>query len=160
MDNEDALRKAQPSIPDELQNRCADNWQIQFAIADLCSGVEDFGEKARAAASKIEGKADSRTTGVQLLTDVKALFDNDPTKDLFGDKQPCLSSATIVDRLVADPEGPWAEFYRGRPLTQNRLAKLLGAYRITSQTVSPPGQKDAKGYYRHQFEEVWAFYVL
>ncbi len=61
MDNEDTLRDAKPSMPDELQNRRADNWQLQLAIADLCSGAEDFGDKARAAAIKIEGKADNRT---------------------------------------------------------------------------------------------------
>jgi hypothetical protein len=37
---------------------------------------------------------------------------------------------------------------------------MLGACGITSQTVGPPGQKTAKGYYRSQFEEVWASYVL
>ena len=54
----------------------------------------------------------------------------------------------MVESLINDdPEKPWAEFTRGKPLTQNRLAKLLGAYRIISQTVTPPGKKDAKGYY-------------
>jgi hypothetical protein len=44
-------------------------------------------------------------------------------------------------------------------LTQNRLAKLLGAYRISSQTVTSPGKKDAKGYYRRQFEDAWSYYL-
>lgn len=140
-------------MPDELQNRRADNWSLLIAIADRCPGPEDWSERARAAAIKIEGKADNRTVGVRLLADIKALFDADLATH-------CMASAVIVDRLVADPEKPWAEFIRGKPLTQNRLAKLLGAYRISSQTVSPPGQKDAKGYYKHQFEEVWASYVL
>jgi putative DNA primase/helicase len=152
LDNQDALRDAKPSMPDELQNRRADNWQLQLAIADLCSGVEDFGEKARAAAVKIEGKSDSRTIGVRLLADIKLLFDADPESH-------CLSSATMIAGLIEDPEKPWAEFARGKPLTQNRLAKLLGAYRISSQTVAPPGLKTAKGYYRSQFQDVWAFYL-
>ena len=49
-------------MPDELQNRRADNWLLQLAIADL-AGL-DWGDKARAAAIKIEGKADSRTLTV------------------------------------------------------------------------------------------------
>jgi putative DNA primase/helicase len=150
MDNEDTLRDASPSMPDELQNRRADNWRIQFAIADL-AGL-DWGDKARAAAINIEGKADNRTVGVRLLADIKALFDADPETH-------CMHSATIVAGLAEDPEKPWAEFTRGKPLTQNRLAKLLGAYKITSQTVTPPGLKDAKGYYRSQFEDVWSYYL-
>ena len=152
LDNQDTLRNAKPSMPDELQNRRADNWKLQLAIADLCSGAEDFGDKARAAASKIEGMADNRTIGVRLLADIKALFDADPEAH-------CMSSAAIVDKLVGDPEKQWAELARGKPLTQNRLAKLLGPYKIISQTVTPPGQKDAKGYYRNQFEEAWSCYL-
>jgi Protein of unknown function (DUF3631) len=151
MDNEDILRSANPSMPDELQNRRADNWLLQLAIADLAGA--DWGDKARAAAIKIEGKADSRTIGVRILADIKALFDAEPEAH-------CMSSAAMVARLTEDQEGPWAEFSRGKPLTQNRLAKLLGSYGITSQTVAPPGLKTAKGYYRHQFEEVWSYYVF
>jgi hypothetical protein len=150
MDNEDTLRDAKPSMPDELQNRRADNWHIQFAIADL-AGL-DWGHKARDAAIKIEGKADNRTIGVRLLADIKALFDAAP-------KAHCMHSAVMVIGLIEDPEKPWAEFTRGKPLTQNRLAKLLGTYKITSQTVTPPGSKDAKGYYRSQFEDAWSYYV-
>jgi Protein of unknown function (DUF3631) len=152
MDHEDALRNAQPAMPEALQNRRADNWRLQFAIADLCSGVEDFGARAREAAIKIEGRADSRTTGVKLLTDIKALFDADPAAV-------CLSSVDIVAALIADSESPWAEYARGKPLTQNRLAKLLGPYGIISQTVRLK-EKTARGYKRSQFTDVWSFYVL
>ena len=96
--------------------------------------------------------ADNRTIGVRLLADIKTLFDADPQAH-------CMSSATMVESLTKDEEEPWAEFTRGKALTQNRLAKLLGAYRITSQTVTPPGQKDAKGYYRSQFEDAWSYYL-
>jgi putative DNA primase/helicase len=152
IDNEGALRDARPTMSDELQNRRRDNWSLLLAIADLCSGVEDFGDKARAAALKIEGKADSRTDGVLILADCRELFDAEP-------RPHCMSSLDIVTMLCADPEKPWATYSRGKPLTQNRLAKMLGAYGITSQTVAPPGQKDAKGYYRHQFEEAWSCYL-
>lgn len=153
--NAEALRHVEPTMPYELWNRRGDNWSLLIAIADLCSGVEDFGDKARAAAIKIEGKADSRTIGVCLLTDIKKLFDADPFAL-------CMSSATMVAKLTADPEGSWAEFSRGKPLTQNRLAKMLGgsgAYGIVTRNVTPPGEKQAKGYLRADFEEVWAIYV-
>lgn len=150
-DNKETLRNANPTMPDEPQNRRADNWQLQLAIADLAGS--DWGQKARAAAVKIENKADSRTSGVRILADIKGLFDADPEAH-------CMSSATIVAKLTEDPEGLWSEFSRGKPLTQNRLAKLLGPYGIANQTVAPPEGRTAKGYYRHQFEEAWSIYLF
>jgi hypothetical protein len=152
MDNEDTLRNANPSMPDELANRRADNWLLQLAIADLCSGVEDFGDKARLAAIKIEGKADNKTLGARLLADIKALSDADP-------KLPCIHSATVVKKLVDDPEKSWSEACKGKPLTQNRLARALGAYGIISTNVTPPGETEAKGYRFSDFAEAWAIYV-
>jgi Protein of unknown function (DUF3631)/Zinc-binding domain of primase-helicase len=92
IDNADVLRNTTPFMPDELKNRRADNWHLQLAIADLAR--EDWGDKARAAAIKIEGKADNRTIGVRLLADIKALFDADPEAH-------CMSSATMNRVRVA-----------------------------------------------------------
>jgi hypothetical protein len=155
IDNEDALRNTKPSMPEELFNRRGDNWKLQLLIADL-AGM-DWGDKARAAAMKIEGKTDNRTLSELLLTDIKVLFDANPQAH-------CMASAVMVEDLTADPEKPWSECPSAsgrsrKPLTQNRLAELLGRYSIKSQTVAPPAQKTAKGYYRHQFEEAWARYV-
>jgi hypothetical protein len=152
LDNVESLRAAKPAMPEELQNRRADNWLVQLAIADL-AGL-DWGEKAREAAVRIEGRTDSRTIGVRVLADVRALF------DATTPPAHCLASVTLVEGLTNDPEKPWIEFTRGKPLTQNRLAKLLGAYSITSQTVTPPGwKKTARGYYRAQFEQAWGDYL-
>ena len=65
MDSEDVLRNATPSMPDELKNRRSDNWQLQLAIADLAR--EDWGDKARAAAIRIESGSDSRTANARAL---------------------------------------------------------------------------------------------
>ena len=154
VDNQDTLRDAKPSMPEELQNRRADNWQLQLAIADLCPGVEGYAEQARIAAIKIEGGADSSTIGVRLLADIKAVFDADPKAPLA-----CMHSADIVKRLLNDPEKSWSEAFRNKPLTQNRLARALGAYRIISQNVTPPGGTEAKGYRRSDFEDAWSMYV-
>jgi hypothetical protein len=151
LDNQDVLLDPKPSIPVELQNRREDNWILLLAIADLCDGVEGFGAKARIAAVAIEGKADSSTLGVRLLTDIKALFDADPS-------MLCMHSAEIVRKLVDDPEKSWDEAFKGRPLTQNRLAGALKAYGIISTNVSV-NKVELKGYYRTNFAEAWAIYV-
>jgi hypothetical protein len=42
-DNKEALARAAPSMPESFGNRRADNWRLQFAIADLCG--DDWGRR-------------------------------------------------------------------------------------------------------------------
>ena len=70
MDSSDAL-DVEVGMPAQFDNRRADNWRVMLAIADLCSGAEEWGEKARAAATKLEGASDVTSIGVRLLADIK-----------------------------------------------------------------------------------------
>jgi hypothetical protein len=149
IDNEDALRDVEPLMPPNLDNRRADNWRLQFAIADLAHG--DWGDQARATALRLEGKADKRTIGAKLLADIKAIFDEDG--------RDCVLSAVLVLKLQEDHDRPWVEFTNGKGLTQGRLARLLGPYGIISGTVHPPGVKHGKGYHRAQFVDAWERYL-
>ena len=116
-DSEDALRTAAPKMPAEFSNRRGDNWRVLFAIADLAG--EEWGDKARSAARRIEQAADTSTIGVQLLVDIRRMF-NEQGCD-------CMLSAVLVDRLKEDEEQPWAAWGKGdKGLTQNSLATLLG----------------------------------
>jgi Protein of unknown function (DUF3631)/CHC2 zinc finger len=150
IDNADKLRAAEPLMPAGMENRVADNWLLQFRIADLCG--EDWGEQARAAALALERKVDNRTAGVHLLADIKALFDAEPDAK-------CMFSGTVVTKLTEDAGKLWVEFSKGKPLTQNRLARMLAAYGIAPQTVWPTSERSGKGYYRHQFEDAWERYL-
>jgi hypothetical protein len=152
MDNEDTLRDAKPAMPEELLNRSDDNWNLLFAIADLCDGVEGYGERARAAALEIEGKADSRTLKTRLLADVKAIYDEKAKERTSG-----LFSETIVSELNKDEEKPWQTLSRGKELNQNRLADMLADFGIRSGTIRIDQTK--KGYYRWQFDEAWERYL-
>jgi Protein of unknown function (DUF3631)/CHC2 zinc finger len=160
MDNADTLRSAKPSMPETFDNRRADNWRIMLAIADLAA--EDWGSKARLAATKLEGASDTSTVGVRLLADIKHIFDQDGVA--------CMLSAALVTRLKEDEEGPWIAWGRGKGLTQNSLAVLLGGgggrgqgsrggFGIHSQNVRPPNEPQSKGYKRSQFEDAWARYL-
>jgi putative DNA primase/helicase len=162
MDNTEALRGSEPSMPDGFENRRADNWRVQFAIADLCSGAEDWSDKARLAAAKLEGASDVTSIGVRLLADIKRIFDEDGCD--------CILSATLVVRLKEDVEQPWADWNKGKGLTQNSLAVLLGGgggrgrasrggFGIRSDTVHPSPSVQGKGYKRSQFEDVWSRYL-
>ena len=149
IDNAEALANANPILPDNFHNRVAANWRLLLAIADAAGG--DWPEEARVSAVTIEKvKATLDVSiGVQLLGDIRAVF---------GDQAECVFSSTLVERLIANPEGPWAEYHRGKPITQKQLARLLGAYGIMSETVWI-GDKSRKGYKRVAFEDAWIRYL-
>ena len=75
----------------------------------------------------------------------------------FGDNA-VMRSVDLVSSLVADPERPWAEYNRGRAITQRQVAKLLGTFGIISVNVNPIGLPQGKGYRRVDFEESWERY--
>jgi putative DNA primase/helicase len=163
MDNADALRDAAVTMPESFRNRRADNWHVLFGIADLCSGVEEWGDKARLAAMKLERASDATSIGVRLLADIKRIFEGPPPCD-------AILSATLVTRLKGDEEAPWYEWNHGKGLTQNSLAILLGGgggrgrgsrggFGIRSEDVHLPGDIHGKGYKRTRFEEAWSRYL-
>ena len=146
-DNSGQLVDPEPSIPDTLHDRAADNWRPMLAIADLVGGA--WPELARKAAIELTGvEDDDGSLSVMLLTDIRKAF---------GDADE-MRSIDLVAALVKDPERPWSEFAKGKPITQNRLAKLLGAFQIISETVHPPGLPHGKGYKRAHLERVWDAY--
>jgi putative DNA primase/helicase len=155
MDNTEALRNVAPSMPDEFENRRADNWRVQFAIADLAG--EDWGDQARAAAVKIEGDTDSRTINAWALADIKSVFF---PKDDEGHKPiDRISSAELVAKLCTYSDSPWAEWGKGeKSITQAQLARLLKDYRIAPKLVRI-GESVVRGYERTQFEDAWARYL-
>jgi len=60
---------------------------------------------------------------------------------------------------VADPDKPWAEFNRGKPISQRQLARLLKGFSIFPKTVHPPGMAHGKGYDVEQFSDAFARYL-
>jgi putative DNA primase/helicase len=147
-DNEDTLRAAVPSMPAEFSNRRADNWRVQFAIADLAG--TDWGDKARDAAVAIERTSDSKTAGVRVLAAIKVCFDQ-TMADAIG-------SQDLVDTLAADTTSEWAEWRGGKPITQRQLAILLKPLRIFPDRVRI-GAQQVRGYQRSWFEDAWERYL-
>jgi hypothetical protein len=46
-----------------------------------------------------------------------------------------VHSRELLDILVAMPERPWGECNHGKPLTQNKLAKMLGAFGLRTKDL-------------------------
>jgi len=111
VDNVKALSEREPEVPDDLDDRAADNWEPLLAIADQAGGP--WPTRARATALFLSGaRADAVETGdagVQLLADVCAIFANTGI-----DK----STTKALLSALGDLDGrPWAEWNRGRPLS-------------------------------------------
>ena len=150
-DNLETLRAATPETPSGLSDRAADAWEPLFAIADLAGG--DWPLRARQAALALSGEAakEDGNIATQLFMDIQMVFTTDQIK-----------SQTLVERLVALEGHPWAEFgHNGKPITQNKLARLLKPYKIGPETIRlGPGEKDtAKGYKLVRFSDVFSRYL-
>ena len=147
-DNFSSLTDPEPSIPEVLNDRAADNWRPLLAIADLAGGA--WPKRARDAACILSGEGhDSTSVNVELLIDIQVAF---------GELD-VIRSADLVGKLIADPERPWAEWARGKPITQRQLAGLLRPFVIMPEEVHPAGQPHGKGYKRIRFEEAWEAYL-
>jgi putative DNA primase/helicase len=146
-DNVAALRNADPAMPDEFENRSGDNWRMQFAIADFCG--EEWSERARAAAVKTTRASDSSSAKARLLAAIRKLW---------PEGTDAMHSHELVEKLTSDPTSEWAEWSRGKPITQNRVAKMLENFHIFPDRVRVDGRQ-ARGYLRTWFEDAWERYL-
>ena len=70
-----------------------------------------------------------------------------------------LPSADLVSRLVVIEGRPWAEMGKsGKPLTQNRLARMLKPLGIAPDRIGPE-DKRLNGYKRERFKDAFARYL-
>jgi putative DNA primase/helicase len=146
-----ALRKATPSIPFGFHNRVRANWKLMLAIAEAAGG--GWAGRAWQAAGAIEQVKETfePSIGVRLLQATRTMFESPDTE--------CLLSREVIDKLIEDPEQPWVEYKRGKPITQKQLAALLAQYGIYPDTVHPRARAHGRGYRRQQFEEAWERYL-
>lgn len=149
-DNSERIRRAHPSLPDELSDRAQDNWEPLLAIAE-CAGKEWL-ERALAAALKLSSSSDQAvSTGNDLLADIQLIFE--------GRQGTKISTADLIAALVDDDEKSWATYNRGKPLTPRQLAKQLSVYGIKSKTVRLGHAKTPKGYEVSQFDDAFGRYL-
>jgi Protein of unknown function (DUF3631) len=141
-DNGAILGSTLPAMPEAFLNRLASNWQLMFAIADRLGE----GKRAREVAQQIAGVTDLISAGVELLADIKTMFDCS-TLDY-------LTSKAILQGLTADPEKRWAEWSRGKPITEKGVASLLHEYGIFSRDVGSEDRR-VKGYRTADFADAW-----
>jgi hypothetical protein len=150
-DNAEALKQAAPPMLSALNDRANDLWEPLLGIADRAGGEwPDLARKAALALSG-NGAAGDDNQAVELLRDAKKVFDVSKAAE--------LPTKTFIAALCVDAERPWSAHFKGEPITDRQLAKLLRPFGILSGTVHPPGAPDAKGYRRADFEDAWARYL-
>jgi hypothetical protein len=151
IDHLEALRKADPPMPGELDDRAADLWGPLVSIADEAGG--EWPKRARSAARSLTGGRDGGgdgSAGTLLLADLRALF-----ADRGTDK---LSTSAILESLNANESRPWPEFNRGKPLTASTLARLLKPYGGRPVLIRE-GEDVARGYKLGDLAEAFERYV-
>jgi hypothetical protein len=147
----DELARANPDLPEQLDDRAQDISEPLFAIADAAGG--DWPQRARRAVIELRGSdADADDdVGVALLTDIRKAFDTDPDVER-------LPTETLILTLCEDAERSWKTWSRGEQITPRALSGLLRTFGIKSSTIRFPDGL-AKGYKREQFEDTWERYL-
>lgn len=102
------------------------------------------------------GDEEDESAGVQLLRDVRGVFDKR--------EDDRISTGDLLSALTGLEESPWSEWHKGSPITQRGISKLLKRYLIKARTVRFPDEAKPegilrKGYLREQFEDVWKRYL-
>jgi putative DNA primase/helicase len=144
--NMEALRAADPVVPESLHDRAADNWRPLLAIADLCRA----GTETRRAAMALSEDTDDEAASIMVLEDIRHLFVERDTDR--------LASADIINALAKLEERPWPEWRHGKPITQRQLARLLVDFGITPENVRLD-LKVVKGYRLEQFADAFSRYL-
>jgi putative DNA primase/helicase len=147
IDNAEAIRDADPKMPEGVGNRRADNLLPLLAIADRAGG--EWPERARTAATAGREGVEEEARLELLLEDIRNIF-------IASDHLERIASATLVERLVEIEGRPWAEHGRaGKPITPNKLARLLAPLGISPEQIRFTADDSRKGYHQHQFTEAF-----
>jgi hypothetical protein len=136
-------------MPDGNENRQADNWEPLFAIADAVGG--EWPEAIRKIAIEACGSKEDDSHNIRLLADIQNILHD-------GWNTCHITSAGLVSALIALPDRGWDECNRGRPLTQNGLARKLKPFGIRPKTIRV-GSETPKVYEVSDFDDTFARYL-
>ncbi|RNL83170.1 DUF3631 domain-containing protein [Halostreptopolyspora alba] len=145
-----------PDMPGGVQDRPADVWEPLLMVADAAGGP--WPERARSACVElVAANRDPATVslGVRLLGDLRTIFRGE-TK---------LPTSTILERLHALEQAPWADLGGNKPFDDRALARMLGKYTtaegtaIKSRTLRMPDGSTPKGYHAADLADAWSRYL-
>jgi len=148
---ETVVANSNTNIPelDDLDDRtydCVEPLAIIALFADLQSGAKDdwFGKAVTAIKKVVANKTETETKNIQLLRDIKTVFDQTQEK--------ALPSKDLLTKLKQLDESPWDD------LTERTLAKMLKPFEVNPKVIRW-GDKTPRGYERQSFEDPWKRYL-
>jgi hypothetical protein len=130
-DNGQAIKMANPLLPDHENDRALNNWMPLFALAERMGG--DWLERIRIAFGEMESEQDDDIK-TKLLGDIRVILQNEENEDGEGvvvDEH--VLSGPLLERLANLEERPWARWHRGNPISANALARLLEGFDLRSR---------------------------
>ena len=149
-DHSKTIADANPTIPENLNDREQDNWEPLLAIADAVGG--HWPETARYAAVELSQNEDEQSSiAIQLLSDIRQIFSDKQTKR--------ISSANLIEALCTDEERPWSTFKQGAKITARQVAYKLRGFDIKSKSLRI-NDKVMKGYELQDFEDSFQRYLV
>lgn len=138
-----------PALPEVLNDRQQDNWDPLLAIADLAGG--NWPKEARRAALAISGeKEDSASTGEELLSDIRDVFD--------ACRKDRLWMKDILEKICEDELAPWSSWNRGKPMTVRQFGARLSGFGLRAKPLKID-RVVQKGFERKQFDDAWERYL-
>ena len=162
LDNRERIASCNPKLPEQLFNRIADNWRPLFKIAEIAGG--EWPRRCTQALVKLTTREDERENlRVMVLADIQQVFTGEwppPGEGIPPLPVESVFTKDLLDKLAEMKERPWSEICKGKPITARWLASTLSAFGIRSHNIwDGEKQKQAKGYERAQFDDVFARYV-
>jgi hypothetical protein len=135
-----------PVLPNGVEDRDADVWEPLLAVAEYAGG--HWPERARVAAVAHVAHKGVKTTpsdGIELLVDIRAIFDRLQVKAIF-------TTDLLAELASMDP--------RWRRLEGKKLARMLHSYGMhETHRDQRIGTTVRKGYRREYFEDAWSRYL-
>ena len=143
----DEATAARPEMPPGVEDRAADMWEPLLALADIAGG--HWPQSARKAAVALVAVASEAepSLNIRLLADLRTVF---------GDEEQ-ITTKRILTGLCGLEDAPWNDL-KGKPITDNQLARRLRQYGVKSRSVRI-GDAVPKGYVRADLYDVWRRYL-
>lgn len=140
------LASADPTVPNELNDRAQDNARAICAIADAAGGKWPETIRAALVGSAAQVDDEPQSGGVLLLRDIAEVFE---AKGFSG-----IGSTDLCDALCDLDESPWNEWRGGRPISTRGVAKLLKPFGI-----KPQRNREGSFYRRMDFADAFKRYL-
>lgn len=152
-----ALKRAEPALPEALNDRAQDAAEALLAIADLAAGP--WPERARTALCALAGEAAEDevedTSGVAVLRDLAVVFESAMFMFAKG-----ATTEALIRELHAVEGAPWKKWNKGEGLDSNSLARLVKKFHIRSWKKRwRSGDEPRAGYHKADIVEAAERYV-